>query len=977
MCCRQQIHVGNMFDPPPPPAAATHRTDNHGHISNLATNQTNNGPLNFINNFYGHPPPSYGSYADANAAYLASQNPTTFDLPFELPHAFLRSRFVGREDEFARIHEAFQSPGRVQVVVRGLGGIGKTQLASEYARRYHDDYSAVLWVDAKDDAAVARSYAAVRQRVARMYQGLQLGDEMDAVDGVKGWLNRKGNERWLMIVDNVDRVKVGGKDGVDLGAVLPAGAQGKVLVTTRSKTILGHARIDLGRLGDAREGLELLMHASGRGEEVMSDPDARLLVEDLDGLPLALATAGTYLTQEAVTFAEYRQFYQSSWETLDAVTSDLLTSEEKTVGGTCDITLQQLRSESLACVNMLAFWGLLESDDIWYELLKPGASDDLPWLALVTRDKLTFNQIMHLLCERGLAETSSTQPLAGVSKGYSMHSCVHAWIKAILVQELSPSSARVALQLVSDQICHETASYFWVRDRRIMPHANRIWDVAQGMGIEIDPRIMFKLGQLQQRNSHFAKAAVMYEQAIKSFAANEQEDKKALNAFRSLATVLIEQDQPGRATDILEALRRRLEERFGQHNRSTLHTLQALGWAYAESGRVDLARALLRHTVDTYEEEYGKKHLYTLGALNNLANLLQMGGDFEQAEKIFTKVLQVKQETLGPKDPRTIGTLHNLGKLYRAQGYLDDAERIYKREHEEFLEIYGKRNFKTIMVEAYIGLVYRKQARYEEAETILRKALNTAHGMRGLYPRAMHFILNELGFVLADQGKLVECQKYFQAAQIHASNSGMVTTPDIGSSISIDEDEDFEKNVALDAVELHRFIPEAPIQAIQPMQQAYWAPSPQPADENTSQPVLGKDHTTNNSEHVQTSWWSKALPWPASTLPQGSHWDPTPADSSSSQQVGSESIRPSPAIKMLHQPLQQSSLWEAPPPEQVSLANLPRLSPPADPLQITIGEANLLGTTPSFSTQSCNRHQPQKRQRLQPNTDVKQSEKAH
>ncbi|KAF2219667.1 hypothetical protein BDZ85DRAFT_39542 [Elsinoe ampelina] len=933
--------------PPPPPAGTTHRTDNHGHISNLATNQTNNGPLNFVNNFYGAPPTSYASYGDANAAYLASQTPTSFELPFELPHAFPRSRFVGRGNELARIHDAFQKPGRVQVVVRGLGGIGKTQLASEYARRYHEEYSAVLWVDARDDAAVARSYAVIRSRVARVYRDLQLGPEVDAVEGVKGWLSRKGNEGWLMIVDNLDRVKAGGKDGVDLGALLPGGVQGKILVTTRSKTLLGHSRIDLGRLADAREGLELLMHASGRDREVMYDADARLLVEDLDGLPLALATAGTYLTQEAVTFAEYRQFYRSSWERLDAVTSDLLTTEEKTVGGTCDITLQQLRSENPACVDILAFWGLLENDDIWYELLKPAAPNDLPWLGLATKDKLTFNQVMHILCERGLAETSSTEPLAGASKGYSVHSCVHAWIKAILVRDLGPLSTRVALQLVSDQICHETASYFWIRDRRIIPHANRIWDVAQGMGTGIDPRIMFKLGQLQQRNSHFAEAAVMYEQAIKSFAVNEQEDKRALNAFRSLATVLIEQDQPARAAGILEALRRRFEDRFGQHNRSTLHTLQALGWAYAESGRVDLARALLQHTVDTYREEYGKKHLYTLGALNNLANLLQMDGDFKQAEEIFTKVLQVKQETLGPKDPRTIGTLHNLGKLYRAQGYLDDAERIYKREHEEFLETYGKRNFKTIMVEAYIGLVYRKQARYEEAETVLQEALMTAHGMRGLYPRAMHFILNELGFVLADQGKLVECQKYFQAAQIHARKSGMVTNPDIGSSISTDEDQDFEKTVALDAVALHRIIPEAPLRQ---MQQQYWAPSPQPADENTHQPLLWKDRTTNDSEHTQRSWWTKPLPWLASTLPQGSHWDQMPADSSSSQQAGSGSHSPSQAaVKILHQQSQQLSHWEATPPEQVSRVISPAFSPPADLSSASVSASVLPRTTLSIS----------------------------
>jgi hypothetical protein len=181
---------------------------------------------------------------------------------------------VAREDELRDIHEALRGDGsRRTVVLHGLGGIGKTQLAIAYAKRHKENYSAIFWLNIKDEDSLKQSFANVAKQILRAYPSarwlgtVDMKNLDDVIDAVKAWLGLPYNTRWLVIYDNYDNPRlVSNKDpaAVDITKFLPEVYQGSVLVTTRSSEVeIGHL-IQVTKLGDVRDSLKILSNVSRR-----------------------------------------------------------------------------------------------------------------------------------------------------------------------------------------------------------------------------------------------------------------------------------------------------------------------------------------------------------------------------------------------------------------------------------------------------------------------------------------------------------------------------------------------------------------------------------------------------------------------------------------------------------------------------------------------------------------------------------------
>ena len=180
---------------------------------------------------------------------------------------------MAREDELAEIHRTLRGDGtRRTVVLRGLGGIGKTQLAIAYAKRHKDNYSAVFWLNTRDKDSLKQSFAKAAKQILREHtnrlRSVDIKENLDEViDAVKEWLSLPDNTRWLMIYDNYDNPKfVGNTDpvAVDIQKYLPESHQGSVIITTRSSQVkIGHP-IQIRKLGDVHDSVKILLNASRR-----------------------------------------------------------------------------------------------------------------------------------------------------------------------------------------------------------------------------------------------------------------------------------------------------------------------------------------------------------------------------------------------------------------------------------------------------------------------------------------------------------------------------------------------------------------------------------------------------------------------------------------------------------------------------------------------------------------------------------------
>jgi len=197
-----------------------------------------------------------------------------FSILFSLSAVSDIEHFVAREAELREIHKALSGDGsRHSVILYGLGGIGKTQLAIAYAKRHKDNYSAIFWLNIKDEDSLKQSFARVARQILREYplaRGLctiDIKNLDDVIDAVKAWLSLPYNTRWLIIYDNYDNPRLASnKDpaAVDITKYLPETYQGSVLITTRSSQVqIGHL-VQVTKLRDLRDSLTILLNTSRR-----------------------------------------------------------------------------------------------------------------------------------------------------------------------------------------------------------------------------------------------------------------------------------------------------------------------------------------------------------------------------------------------------------------------------------------------------------------------------------------------------------------------------------------------------------------------------------------------------------------------------------------------------------------------------------------------------------------------------------------
>jgi hypothetical protein len=97
------------------------------------------------------------------------------------------------------------------------------------------------------------------------------------------------------------------------------------------------------------------------------DPDATKLVERLDGLPLALATAGTYLSQTTCSFGGYLDLYNGSWNDLGQYSDGLLDYEDRTLYSTWNLSLQQVRNQDPEATELLRLMAYLDNQDVRHD----------------------------------------------------------------------------------------------------------------------------------------------------------------------------------------------------------------------------------------------------------------------------------------------------------------------------------------------------------------------------------------------------------------------------------------------------------------------------------------------------------------------------------------------------------------------------------------------------------------------------------
>jgi transcriptional regulator with XRE-family HTH domain len=382
---------------------------------------------------------------------------------------FLRNLyFTGRERVLAQLHHALTGYNIVAVtqtrVMSGLGGIGKTQIAVEYAYRFAQEYDVVLWVRADSREVLVSNMAALAGLL-----GLPIQDETDQprlAKAVKRWLETQDQQTWLLIFDNAD----------DLSLViefLPTRGNGAILLTTRSHVVGKHIRrIELDKL-TLEEGVPfLLRRAAGLEQLALEDvpaPErqaAAQLYGLMDGLPLALDQAAAYIQEHQWSLAEYISLYQQQRPALLRLRNSIDQHDyPDSVATTWLLSFQRVEQAHPAAAELLRLCAFLHPDAIPEEMLLQRVAELHPHVQAEKQSAL-LKEIIVIWLRYSLVQHNA------VTRTLTIHRLVQAVLQDTLEESQQRAWAERAIHVVNNTFPGASAAFStWPRCQRCLPHA--------------------------------------------------------------------------------------------------------------------------------------------------------------------------------------------------------------------------------------------------------------------------------------------------------------------------------------------------------------------------------------------------------------------------------------------------------------------------------------------------------------------------
>jgi len=612
--------------------------------------------------------------------------------------------FVGRAELLAALEGGFTGswagaggPRRRQVLV-GLVGVGKTQLAVEYAYRHRADYDLVWWVRASAPETLVGDYAELARRV-----GLEDYSDQDAtIEAVRTWLEGRG--RWLLVLDGAD----GDPGPLKLKDLLPWGGQGHVLVTSRRG--VGWDGVATPVAVDVLSGEEAARFLVDRTGE--QDPAAAgELAEALGRLPLALEQAGAAIAQAGiVTIAGYLEQFQRRAEPL----------AEGPAGTAWDISLAQIRKESPAAVELLELAAFLAPDDLpWRQLVEH--PDLLPdTLAGVARDPLRLGEAVVALRRYSLAKV--------VDQSVS----VNRLLQAVVERRLDPATRRAraaaAVRLLDasfPKVPEQRSD--WQACQQLLPHALRVVEHAERLGVERDrnAELLSRAVDYLRVRGQPLQAHEVVERALRAGEAGEHPQAPATAVIRrSFGRVLHDLGRLEEARAQLELALGIDKGAFGEKHERVAEDRRYLGQVLREQGYLDEARKeQLQWALVIDEEVHGLRDHRVAEDRRHLALVLHNLGNLAGARAQLTRALAIDEAIFGAKDQRTADDHRQLGLVLRDLGDFAAARTEVDTALAIDVDTFGPDHWRVAQDRRYLATVLRDAGELERAREELERAL--------------------------------------------------------------------------------------------------------------------------------------------------------------------------------------------------------------------------------------------------------------
>jgi tetratricopeptide (TPR) repeat protein len=650
-------------------------------------------------------------------------------------------QFSGRDEELARLRALFAES--TAVAIYGIGGVGKTQLAAEYAQKYAqgaaDDYEIVWWILADPPDHVELRLTAIAVHLGLVGQGT---DPAIAAHHAITYL--RSRSKWLLVFDNA-------QDAAALRPWLPGG-DGHVLITSahgRWRELGTPFELDvLGRAGSA----ELLRR--GRGD--LSDDDAELLADRLGGLPLAIAQATGMLADEGMTARGYL-------EQLDAKAAQILDEDappthQQSLTAATRLSLSCLARANTAAAHLFRICAFLAPEPIPFRMqieaariigpsaLRPDADSavremvrQIVWYGLARSDRsgLQVHRLtQEIIRDQSIEQAEAISLLVRACPGDPRESaCWAEWSEflphleaADLVTTNDEGLRQVACAAVWYVLCSGASEAALTLAQKM----HKGWSIQHGADDALTLRVADAVAQAYRDLSQAAKACEVDKDTMERRRRVLGDDHAdTLAAAHNLAIdhhALGRFAQARRLNEETYAARCRI---LGAEHADTLASANNLAIDLYADGDPNAAAKRDETTLKLRQRILGPDHLDTFTSENNLAVALRAMGEETRARRLHEDVAVRRRAALGDDHPHTLTSDNNVGVSLRATGDAAAARRTHQRALEQRRALYGDDHHDTLTSASNLAVALYFLGEYKAARVLNEDTLKRRRRVQG------------------------------------------------------------------------------------------------------------------------------------------------------------------------------------------------------------------------------------------------------
>ena len=692
--------------------------------------------------------------------------------------------FTGRKALLETLHQALTTVHTTALTqaITGLGGIGKTQTALEYAYRYRKDYRIIWWLRAEEPATLAADYAQLAIEFNLPEQ--KATEQALQIQAVRNWLEQ--HTGWLLIFDNAEEQD-------DMDPYVPQIGNGHVIITSRNPIWDG---LGTTLSVDVMQSEEALAFLAKRIEDSDSKA-AATLAETLGYLPLALEQAAAYTRENCISLAQYQALFQKHHAQL-LQHHRLATQYPATVATTWELAFQEVQKTAPAAADLLNLCAFLAPDAIFLDMIIEGATYLPKRLAQTITDPLALNQLVRPLLRYALVQR----------EGHTL--ILHRLVQRVLRDRLNTTTqccwAECAVQIVNQAFPYPEFSN-WSRCEQLLSHARicakwiEEWKfiseeaerLLHKMGVYLhdheaymyaeqfyqhllhiledmfeaeDPFVATSLNDLAlhcKNQGQYAQAEPLYQRALGiQEKALGPEHPNVAQILNNLAELYHAQDQYAQAEPLYQRALNIHEKILGPEHPDVATSLNGLARLYHAQDQYAQAEPLYQRALDIHEKILGPEHPDLATDLNNLAELYCAQGQYAQAEPLFQRALAINEKALGPEHPDLAQSFNNLAKLYHVQDQYVQAEPLYQRALDIHEKTLGPKHWNVATSLSKLAMLYLAQGQYAQAEPLFQRALDIREKALGPKHPDLDTSLDSLAALYSAQGQYAQAEPLLQ-----------------------------------------------------------------------------------------------------------------------------------------------------------------------------------------------------------------------